>query len=109
MYQENIMIKMTRTYSRPSVDIEWHIYVLDSAWVGPYINETYKNTGKLLGESIGWSDSFALSIEYVAYWLDNTSFEEYNYDSTLIPYWQERDVYNASVGITITPQVITEE
>lgn len=102
------MITLTRTYTRPSVEVKWHPHVLNGAWVGPYINSTYKDTGKLLFESMDWSNPEALTIDYTAHWVDMASFEEYNTDATLIPYWEDRNVYNETVGITISPQVLVE-
>lgn len=102
------MIILTRTYTRPDTAVEWHIYALNNPQIGEYIQTTYIDTGKLLLQNIEWENPNLLSIEYTAYWRDMDSFNEYDNDPNLLSYWEERDVYNNSVGITITPKVITD-
>jgi hypothetical protein len=102
------MITLTRTYTRPSIDVLWHPAALRSEWVSDYIKTTYKDTGKMLSETFNWNDPIDLSINYVSVWLDMAAFEEYNNDERLLPYWTERNTYNEYVGIIVSPQVITE-
>jgi len=99
------MITCTRTYTRPNISVPWHTDAslgILSEYVLTHITDTYRLTGQLISDSYEEAVD-GLSTVYTATWSSIEDYDGYNFDSVLIPYWEERDVYNASVGIVMSP------
>jgi hypothetical protein len=100
---------MTRTYTRPNTSVKWYIHSEHTDRVGlvtatAYIRDVYKKTGLLISETMDFSDLNALTVTYTSIWSDRASFNQYDNDPALLPFWAVRDAYHASVGITLSPK-----
>jgi hypothetical protein len=45
---------------------------------------------------------------YEGVWVDRAAFDEYDVDPDLVPYWDLRNEYYSSVGITIGPKIFED-
>jgi hypothetical protein len=106
------MITMQRTYTRPSTSVKWYVHSENTDRLGlasatTHIRNVYKETGLLILETMDFSDANALSVTYTSFWSDRASFDQYDNDPVLLPFWAVRNAYHDSVGITLSPKVFT--
>jgi hypothetical protein len=100
------MIKITRTFTRPSTSISWYQQVLipDENFLKRW-DDYYVKSGKV----ITWDSQLhpdQLSNTYTAIWNSLEDFHEYDHDELLDNWWNTRDEYNSSVGIQIGPKIL---
>lgn len=104
------MITCTRTFTRPTTSVLWHndpgspVPVVDFK---DHLNVNYRATGKLIDDQFEESTD-GLSKTYTAIWASLEDYNEYDTDPVFVGFWEARDIYNESVGITATPVEISE-
>jgi len=100
------MIKLTKTYTRPTIFIPW---VAESTLPRDeylsHFNTAYKITGKCITENSEVSNN-GLTLTYTAEWATIEDYEEYSADPILINYWAQRNEYYFENGVTVGPTVI---
>lgn len=101
------MIIFTRTFTRPNVDIPFHSEVLDVSAFRERLTLNYINTNKLISQFKEITDD-GLVMTYTGIWIDRESFEEYDNDPVLKPYWEARDAYYAENNVIIGPGTIQD-
>ncbi len=100
------MIKIKREYTRPAADIPWHGEVLPNTEFKTKL-QTYIDSNKHISYNITYSED-GLKMFYEGVWVDRAAFDEYDVDPDLVPYWDLRNEYYASVGITIGPKIFED-
>lgn len=101
------MIMFTRVFTRPNTSVPFHHEVLDNTEYKARLIAAYINTEKLIAQMKTFSDD-ELVMTYTAFWKDRASFDEYDSDPVLIPYWTARDAYCAAMNIILGPQTFEE-
>lgn len=66
--------------------------------------QKYKESGKLLSESIDVSED-GLNSKYSALWTSKEDYQEFLQNTILKKFWKARNEYNKANGITITKSV----
>jgi hypothetical protein len=100
------MILLERTYTRPNTLTAWHGTVVVPP--GEFIDRLneYRMSGKIIfSDSI--SEDNDLSIKFTMTFDSEESYQEYDNDPILTPYWEYRKEYNDSVGIIMGPKILT--
>ena len=103
------MVKISVTYTRPSVSVPWHFEVIDMSAVNA------------LGASPAWADKHQAkpTADFIAngsgttlvsdvVWSSQADFEAFKATAENQAYEAARDAYNAANGITSTPISYTE-
>lgn len=104
------MITVTRTYTRPDIDVPWHLSPPYDADVYPqsfkdYVEQTYGST--LLHFSNVVSDDM-LTLHFNSVWSTMEDYQRYLVDPVCTASWAARDAHNEQFGIISSPSVITE-
>lgn len=97
------MIRVTKTYTRPNITVKFHNEVLD----GIHFRTAYGQTGKRVAVNNTYSED-GLNWYYESFWVNLAVYQEHTQDPICINYFNNRDTYNESNGITHTPTVVEE-
>ena len=101
------MMKYTRSFTRPSVDVHWWFNATLSVPKSVSITQmenAYYATGKCIAQNITASAD-NLTLTFVGLWATEADHDEYMADAILLTYRAARLEYNALHGITETPIV----
>lgn len=94
------MFRVTRTFTRPNLQTQWHQQVID----GSYFRTTYIETGKLALLNNTVSED-GLVMNHEAFWINEAEWLSHKEDPNIIQYFAARDAYNDSNGIIASPTV----
>lgn len=99
------MLKISRTFHRPNMSIQWH-------WQMPLNGfEAYKShVQEVYSQYIIHTDTEIINDTTVTrhvIWANVEKHQEFRDDSVCMNYWLSRNEYNASVGIIMDPIVET--
>ena len=95
------MIIASKTYHRPDATISWHSDVIETGRA-EFVEQLKTYGNDIVMNSATVSDD-TLSITFVTIWENTEAYEQYKVDPILNVYWEARDEYNISVGITSDP------
>jgi len=96
------MLKVTRIYTRPNVEIPWHGEVLLTRAVSDRLQ--YHRTGGVILQENQEISLDGLTLTYTGYFQDQSTFDVYDTDPALQQFWNDRISYCNMVGITIGPK-----
>lgn len=104
------MIKVTRTFVRPSLSAPWHIDVpytgqIYNAEFTQHVANNYKTKMHYLSNEVS-ADGLTLSFESL--WETVEDYQTYLQDPICVEAWARRDQHNESNSIISNPSVITE-
>ena len=93
---------VTRTYTRPSIEIPWHFDIIDSS---PYLERimSYNTEEKQMDVTIEISPD-GLSFTYLGVWNNEEAWNEYDTDPILEPYWEVVFDYYKVMGVVVGPK-----
>ena len=97
------MIRIKRQYTRPSTDVKWQRDVIEVAEFKIKL-QTYIDSKKLISHHTNYSED-GLQMFYSGVWASRADFDEYDVDPDLTLYWDLRNTYYESVGITVGAKV----
>jgi hypothetical protein len=90
---------VTRTYTRPSLEIPWHFDVID---LSPYLEtiQSYNTEEKQMDVALEFNPD-GLSFTYRGIWLNEQAWTEYDNDPILEPYWEIVFDYYEAMGVVV--------
>jgi hypothetical protein len=93
---------VTRTYTRPSIEIPWHFEIIDSS---PYLEtiQSYNTEEKQMDVVIDYSQD-GLSFTYRGIWYNEAVWNEYDTNPILEPYWEMVFEYYRAVDVIVGPK-----
>jgi quinol monooxygenase YgiN len=100
------MIFVEKTYTRPSVDTPWHGSIINKEQMISIMTQ-YSQNGKLLYHNTMVGDS-NLQFIHNSMWKDQAAYDEYMSNPILQEFWAARDLYNESVGITVSDTTLRQ-
>lgn len=95
------MIKTTRTFTRPSIDVPWHFEELvENSEFESRLEYYFLNDKILSRESYYSNDSLIITI--VIYWDSEASMTEHFNDTMNVDYFSKRNTYNEFSNIVMS-------
>lgn len=104
------MISVTRTYTRPSIELPWHI---DQPYEAQIYTQEFKDhvqatyTATLIHQTNVLDDT-KLVLNFQSLWESVADYQTYLADPVCVAAWARRDEHNTFYGITSSQSVITE-
>lgn len=104
------MITVTRIYTRPNIEVPWHLDQPFEAQIYPqsfkdHVQATY---GSMIVHLSNTLSDDKLSLLFQSIWNDEAGYQTYLADPVCTAVWAARDAHNAEYGITSTPSEITQ-
>ena len=103
------MVKISSTFTRPSVSVPWHMEVVDMSAVNALAGSPAwadKHQVRTNEEIMGSGANDTTMTAFVI-WSSQADYEAYKATPEWQAYAAARDAYNAANGITQTPETVT--
>jgi len=104
------MISVTRTYTKPAIEVPWHI---DQPFEAEIYSQAFKDHvqatyGSTLIHSTNVIDDTKLVLNFQSLWESVEDYQTYLADPVCVETWAKRDAHNTFYNIVSTPSVVTE-
>lgn len=104
------MVKVSVTYTRPSVSVPWHFEVVDMSAVTALAQDpawANKHQGKTTADLVA-PGAASTTLEAFTIWASQADAEAFTATAESQAYAAARDAYNAENGITKSEPTVTE-